>query len=386
MQAPESPGSPWPLDDLTSIDNIEAIIASEDKIVRNLLITQSYHELASALARQLDPDNISWCAFATWASRQAGQFIRNEEVPAWLRRFLRLDIASPNAQPPDSRLGNWIRSWPLMQYIRRTVEDVSEYIARGNRMVRARLAPLFARFLLLIQDRDAPDPAALKRFLTDIGYGPATGQELRDAFMYYYRARFEPSLKRKAELMFMGNVLIGDHEQRRLQFAIEGALSAPINRVLKDLDAYLSRFRWLSPLRQTLLRICKWCMDRWIQYLMNTWRQAATEVLMTLAVPGRQIRLGDDMPRLPSGGSYPYVLRTLINCEARQLVQTYDRNPNTLRGSGANDWTRLDDRMNFIIDLFRSRQQTLNLLQAPFCSAQQVTDMKAGRIPTGGPL
>lgn len=79
------------------------------------------------------------------------------------------------------------------------------------------------------------------------------------------------------------------------------------------------------------------------------------------------------------------MLRTLIDPGARQLVKTYDRTPNRLQGSGADDWTQLGDRMNFIIDLFRSRQQTLSLLKTPFCDPQ-VKEMKAGRTPTEGPL
>lgn len=79
------------------------------------------------------------------------------------------------------------------------------------------------------------------------------------------------------------------------------------------------------------------------------------------------------------------VVHTLVHTAARKLLQTYDCTPNTLRGSGATDWTSFEDRMNFIIDYFRSRQQTLNLLQPPFC-AEQVEAMKAGRIPADGSL
>ncbi len=47
----------------------------QDAVVRNLQITQCYHELSAVLAGRIAGE-ANWCAFATWASRQAGQTIR----------------------------------------------------------------------------------------------------------------------------------------------------------------------------------------------------------------------------------------------------------------------------------------------------------------------
>jgi hypothetical protein len=84
---------------LTTPEAVESVIDNPDPVIRNLQITQSYHELNLAVDRYLADANVSWCAFATWASKQAGQFIRNEETPPKLRRFLQLDItdAHPGA-------------------------------------------------------------------------------------------------------------------------------------------------------------------------------------------------------------------------------------------------------------------------------------------------
>ena len=51
-------------------------------------------------------------------------------------------------------------------------------------------------------------------------------------------------------------------------------------------------------------------------------------------------------------------------------------------GTGADDWTQLSQRMRYIMEMFRSRQQDQRLLQATF-TPDQVTAMKQGRIPNG---
>src|SRR6185503_12150204 len=50
-----------------------------DPIVRNLRITQAYAEMSTALANRAAP-GANWCTFATWASKQAGQTIRVEDL------------------------------------------------------------------------------------------------------------------------------------------------------------------------------------------------------------------------------------------------------------------------------------------------------------------
>jgi hypothetical protein len=65
-------------------------------------------------------------------------------------------------------------------------------------------------------------------------------EELRDAFTYYYQARFETQRQPKAERIFLANTWVGVHEQRRLQSAIANALASPIDRLFGDLNACLA--------------------------------------------------------------------------------------------------------------------------------------------------
>ena len=60
----------------------------------------------------------------------------------------------------------------------------------------------------------------------------------------------------------------------------------------------------------------------------------------------------------------------------------WDRTPNDLVGSRAADWSNIRDRMNFIVDLFRSRHLDEGLFCDPFTDAQ-CRAVLAGTVPSG---
>ncbi|MBK7338267.1 MAG: hypothetical protein IPJ00_19870 [Saprospirales bacterium] len=92
--------NPFPTGPLSSPEWAEAIIANPDPVARNLQITQSYHQFTVDFRQWVDPDNVCWCAFATWASKQAGRFIRNEQVPESLLELWGMDPdGTPTPQP-----------------------------------------------------------------------------------------------------------------------------------------------------------------------------------------------------------------------------------------------------------------------------------------------
>src|SRR4029453_3385025 len=70
-----------------TVDEIERIARLGDPIIRNLQITQCYHEISQSVA-VLSGYSANWCTFATWASKQAGQTIRQEDlIRAFEERF-----------------------------------------------------------------------------------------------------------------------------------------------------------------------------------------------------------------------------------------------------------------------------------------------------------
>ena len=363
--------------DFTTPERVREIIENPDPIARNLQITQSYHELSLALDALFGGLDIPWCAFATWASKQAGYFIRNEEIPPPLRRFLG---HNGYQRPPVWKPSGLLRSDPFLKYARCTVEDVSANTAEGNRLVYAKMGPIFADFLNFARSHDAPDPAKRDVFLNQLAADPTTDEKLLRAFFHAYTARFESDANTKAEHIYLANVLTGWHEQIRLQGAIEGAFKAPIRRALDDPERHFTRLPIPKVFRRLAATLFKWLLAPTIQDFEDDWLRVATECLITQATPAGQLDISEDVPPLPDGEMYPSALQTLSTSEAKMLVDQLDYTPNTTRGSGARDWSQLGDRMNYVVDYFRSRQQERKLLLPPF-SPSQVEAIREGRIP-----
>jgi hypothetical protein len=64
------------------------------------------------------------------------------------------------------------------------------------------------------------------------------------------------------------------------------------------------------------------------------------------------------------------------------LLGRIDPTPDSTRGSGARDWSNLEERVHFIADLFRVYQERPAVLSEPF-TAEQVAVIKAGGRRSG---
>ena len=88
---------------------------------------------------------------------------------------------------------------------------------------------------------------------------------------------------------------------------------------------------------------------------------------MQLGTPER--RFGSRQGRARAAGrgrSSPRTSAAIRGPELVALLAEYDRTGGTGIGSGAEDWAKLPQRMNYILNLFRSRQQDAALLRPPF--------------------
>ena len=381
-----------------TVAEVERIAALTDPVVRNLQITQCYCELSRAVAARTGDAPANWCTFATWASKQAGQTIREEDLA---RAFERLFANSPQA----SSLGNaavesvaelstssgpegvWDAMWEAIEPTS-AFERASDAVARGNRKVFEEIGREFARLLALPTAGGAIDPPEFGSFHDSLRPGdPPDGQGyLKLAFSSYAAAFRESNLKRRAELMLLANLAIGWHEQTRLQPEIAEALDAAFEEPVKlrrELLGQLLRVRTglalrllveLVPGRATSVEKVLEDLDRRIKQIAH---EAITEGLMTLSLPGEVLSLGRDVP-----GTFPADLKTIHNPDLRALLGRIDPTPDTTRGSGANDWSILRERIHFIADLFRVYQERPTLLSDPF-SAEQVAVIKSGRRPAG---
>jgi len=360
-----------------------------DASLRNLKITQAYHDLKVALARIFGSENVTWCAYATWASKTAGRFIRGEEVPSIVRGYL--DRAGPlneytfNLELGGSRIHAQLDDDKIIGFVESILKDVQTNVAQGNLLVFQELAPPYARMLEEFANNEAFDEAFLKRFLTQFTPGSVEngGQDLLiESFSHYYHAYFEADPKKRAEYLFLANALAGYHEQIRLQGPIAGSLNAPLQGVLMTLFHAQAAANLPDEMHGIIREFVETAMRPLAHKLESEWREFSTRFLMKLMLPEITLDLGVDVPAIAEGQSFPQALATVENSRLLELLAKLDRTPNSLTGSAARDWASLDDRMNYVVDFFRSRQQDPTLYRPPF-SNEQVEAIRLGSMPPG---
>jgi hypothetical protein len=362
----------------------DAIAAMPDPVLRNLWITQRYHELALELREAGAGEDATWCAFAVWASKTAGATIRKELLPAKAQRLL-FDNEITQTALHALREGGAGHLWtllfshePLGRAVEKVTADVSTAIAQGNVLVFAELAPLFSALLAARRGPAASSPEDLFGALTpalaalqDSGVDTAPVRAAFDAY-----TKVLTSAKDQAALVLAANTLAVSHEQQRLQPAIRRALNAPISDTLKqvveqDLLVHLPS----ADARQVLDHLT----DDICAALDQAWDVALTEAIMQLVTAAETFDLRRDIPPI-DGVLFPPALTDLVGTPAEDVVATWDRTGGSGQPSGADDWCKLEDRMNYIVNLFRSRQRVTTLFDPPF-TAEQLAAMSQGQVP-----
>jgi|GEM_PF-293552 len=376
-------------------EEVRRIVAMDDRpVLRNLRITLAYHRLSDRLAGALGAENANWCTYATWASKTAGTFIREEELHEAFRRLLEakgrvhrhlhalhralhdLDGDPGASAAPESADG--------LEPILSAVDAVGRFIREGNRTVFDELGGLFAALLEELASHPEPDPERFERFLERLRPGEArpdridtagtdpvgdTGPEgrgadrlvsrpqggqdlLRDSMRAYYAARFEADAKRKAELVLLGNALGGLHEQTRLQSHIAGALAAPVAEIVVNRmrDALAQRLGQKilgeSPEAQAAI-------DRFLtpigEEAEEVARRISTRLLMRLPIPDEVLELGEDVPAPRGAALYPTLLARLDDRVLTGTLERFGAYPTRLAG------LPLKDRLRALAALALSR-------------------------------
>ncbi len=298
----------------------------------------------------LGPENVTWFSFASWSSKTVGGFLQNPTVPSAIRDFLGTGNTEVFREL-EPVFGNFVRLFaddaePEFEKLERFVQSLQEGSSEP--------------------DRVAPDPRT--RALALVARG---GQKLlREAIRQYYRAKFEADPKRRAEQILLANAHIGVHEQTRLQTYIRGALDAPVRAFFVSAALRLPA----PPLAR--------------RHAQAIFRRFATDRLLTLKLPDGRVRLGRDLRATPGQPLFPRMLEKIEHPELGSLYNRYALGVRrrgafeVAHGTAAQDWGSLDQRMRFILELFRSRQQNQRLLEPTF-THMQVQVMRQGMIPQG---
>jgi hypothetical protein len=133
--------------------------------------------------------------------------------------------------------------------------------------------------------------------------------------------------------------------------------------------------------------------------ITEAWARFMTNQILVVMLPSETLRLGKDVPpRSAIASFFPPDLNDLsslpkrpgmqaasgddarLNESVYNLVSSFDRSLGDGRGSAARDWRRYDDRLNWIVNMMRSRQQDRSLWWAPY-SVEDQKRIEDGRLP-----
>ncbi len=214
----------------------------------------------------------------------------------------------------------WLRRVPGG---RRSLDVASQRILGGNVTVLDDIGRETARFVCAYPDTDG--------FLVDFS---SERDGLGEAYRHYMAAAGEADPDRRDEHMLLANLLAILHEHRRLEPYIDDSIPRPLRRLV-------------------------------------------TRRLLDFSLGPETFDVSADVP-----AGFPTTLRTVESDDLEQFLREWDRNPGTVAGSAAADWTKIADRMNFICDLFRTRQRDPELFADPY-SPRQREQVWAGEVPEG---
>ena len=219
-------------------------------------------------------------------------------------------------------------------------------------------------------------PLFYERVLAAIADRAGHQKELRDAFALYEDAMLpddpeqkpEEANRRRANLIFEATLRIAAVEQVILDDAVTLVIDHVPRHITAQAEGRLATFAERS--LRVPRRIAQINSSRRIAgaaaVATDLWARVMTDQVMVVAFPAETIRLGRDIPR--RDWRRPFYAPDLeeLSVSAQKYFDMFDRSLGDGRGAGAGDWRRFDDRMNFVANLLRSRQQDPTLLWQPF--------------------
>jgi hypothetical protein len=355
--------------------------------LRNYRISLAYWDLSCRLSELLagtdDPVrwNANWCTFATWASKTVGSAIDRHPDADLLHHLLR---ALP---PPLSQASIFVTERMLSDHH----GAIYRALAIGNRLAFLEIATAVARFL----DTFGPSrPSArvpsfdhywrdIEKSLLDLKRLDPSWMESRAPDPQTLRAgllAYKRALDRRgsdpdycSQEIMLGNLLIVAYEQHRLQPYVLAALSPDAAHLLHRILRHPRK----NPAHVGMLRAP----------ISTAYAALVTRCSMALELPRgssstQYVMVGQGIPYLDKRSKTLYArrLEQLTLPELQAVWTRFDRSKRSRKGTRAEDWTRYHERMNFIANLFRSRQNDRHLFQAPWPAATQ-RRLLAGRLP-----
>jgi hypothetical protein len=349
---------------------ISEVIAEVDPVLCNLRITLAHRRLSELLQQITGRDaGANFHSWAVWGSKKAGVTVRQEDLEGALRDAGRvaglvggvvgLGCAAwlTRAVLPGTGAASWLGLLLLGAALgaacgagvgraiaRWSRAEASRLVLEGNRLVLDDIGRQTARFCAAFPAGAPITPQGLGSFLELMAPGPPQegGQDLlRTAFTQYARAANSTDLREKHEAVYYANCLAILNEHVKLQPYIRKSMPFIV-------------------------------------------RRCVTQRMLKFEIGALSLSVSEDVPAI-GGLPFPETLAEVRDPGLLDLLKGprgWDKKADTLAGSRAGDWTRLEDRMGYIVDLFRCFHLDPSVLAPPYGEAQLLA-IQAGRIPPG---
>ena len=189
------------------------------------------------------------------------------------------------------------------------------------------------------------------------------------------------SPKQRSELILLGNVRMVAYEQRRLQPVLERNLKLlPHALQLRVVTEWFGRNDLRTRAAMRAYQVASPVFPR----LEEAFQIAATRNVYRMILGQERLRFGVDVPlpppahpllrqdqpaedqdRYSEGDFFPYDLQTLEDPALWSEWQHHDRSFGQGERTGVDNWLRLPERLNYVVNVFRSRQQLCALYERP---------------------
>ncbi len=425
------------MDDLLTPEWINEVANTQDTDVRAHRVALTYWWFARTLdrdinenesvwaridaQRELSVSNANWFNFATWATVTVNRDLALRRTPSGVDRLL----------PGMLRK----RLTPMMFNLRASDgQRVTRALSWGQRLVFVSTTLIFLSRLHPertpdLQSNLSEDKARELTFDHVLQLGRWGNLDYLDrerhlrvvwqAFGHYEQAaefskqirelrQSDPgsgSLQRlyalRSRSILYANLMISAVEQDILHQAV----GETINQVPELFTTKLTdgATRWGERLagvpRQVTALEAPFQMEPFTKSVTEAWARFMTSQILVVMLPSETLRLGKDVPprsaiaplfppdlndlsSLPKGPSVRSgsIDDAALNENVFNLVASFDRSLGDGRGSAARDWRRYDDRLNWIVNMMRSRQQDQSLWWSPY-SVQDQKRILDGELP-----
>jgi hypothetical protein len=359
---------------MSSAASLQALIdganAEPNPVLCNLKITLAHRTLSRLLQELTGPEaGANFHSWAVWGSKKAGVTIRQEDLEGALRdasrvagtvgavvgltcalmltRLVRPDLVGAawlGLLLVGAMLGAACGAYAGRAIARWSRAEAARLVLEGNRLVLDDIGRQTARFCEAFEGRQPIAPEALSSFLDGLAPGPPErgGQDLlRSAFTQYARAANAQDPRDKHEAAYYANCLAILNEHVKLQPYIRKSMPFIV-------------------------------------------RRCVTQRMLKFEIGPLSLSVSADVPPI-DGVAFPGTLLELRDTGLRAFLngpEGWDRPGPALYNSGAGDWTRLEDRMGYIVNLFRCFHLDPSVLVPPYEEGQMAA-IAAGSVPSG---